>query len=144
MKARLLKYNDKLELLTCTGRISFVSNLQARQFLFHFDNPDYYTGPGSWDYPEITMEDYHGETIAYVNANAELCVSNPELYRKLMTSSVAVMLTISQYAQLHNVSDSLIRRLCRTERLPGAVQKGGTWLIPEDAPYPADRRYKRI
>lgn len=142
MKARLLKYDNKLELLTCTGDIAFVSNSQARQFLLNFDNPDYCAGNGTWDYPEVTMENYHGETIAYVSDNGELCVSDPTWFRTLVNSSVAVMVTVPQYAKLHNVTDSLIRRLCRTGRIPGAVQKGSAWLVPEDAPYPADERLK--
>ena len=35
------------------------------------------------------------------------------------------------------ITEQLIRRYCRQERIPGAIQKEGTWLIPEDAKKPA-------
>ena len=35
------------------------------------------------------------------------------------------------------ITEQLIRRYCRQERIPGAIQKEGAWLIPEDAQKPA-------
>ena len=35
------------------------------------------------------------------------------------------------------ITEQLIRRYCRQERIPGAIQKEGAWLIPEDAKKPA-------
>ena len=35
------------------------------------------------------------------------------------------------------ITEQLIRRYCRQERIPGAIQKDGAWLIPEDAKRPA-------
>ncbi|MBQ7231545.1 MAG: Fic family protein [Oscillospiraceae bacterium] len=36
-----------------------------------------------------------------------------------------------------SITEQLIRRYCRQERIPGAIQKEGAWLIPEDAKKPA-------
>ena len=35
------------------------------------------------------------------------------------------------------ITEQLIRRYCRQERIPGAIQREGAWLIPEDAKKPA-------
>ena len=35
------------------------------------------------------------------------------------------------------ITEQLIRRYCRQERIPGAIQREGAWLIPEDAQKPA-------
>ena len=35
------------------------------------------------------------------------------------------------------ITEQLIRRYCRQERIPGAIQRDGAWLIPEDAKKPA-------
>ena len=35
------------------------------------------------------------------------------------------------------ITEQLIRRYCRQERIPGAIRREGAWLIPEDAQKPA-------
>jgi len=51
-------------------------------------------------------------------------------------------LSATEYAELHGVSSSRVRRLLREDRIEGAVRIGNQWCIPEDAPFPADKRYK--
>ena len=37
---------------------------------------------------------------------------------------------------LWNITDQMIRRHCRNGRIPGAVQRDGTWFVPADAQKP--------
>lgn len=39
-----------------------------------------------------------------------------------------------------NISERRITTLCRTGRIPGAKKQGGIWLLPANAPKPADKR----
>jgi len=41
--------------------------------------------------------------------------------------------TPREIAEKWGVSPILVRRLCRQDRIPGAVCKDGVWSIPEDA-----------
>ena len=41
-------------------------------------------------------------------------------------------MTSKEAAEYINRTDSLIRKLCKAEKLPGAVKVGNTWLIPEE------------
>jgi len=38
---------------------------------------------------------------------------------------------------LWNITDQMIRRHCRNGRVPGAIQRDGTWFVPADAQKPA-------
>ena len=41
-------------------------------------------------------------------------------------------MTSKEAAKYINRTDSLIRKLCKAEKLPGAVKVGHTWFIPEE------------
>ena len=41
---------------------------------------------------------------------------------------------------LWNITDQMIRRHCRNGRIPGSVQRNGTWYVPADAKKPAKLR----
>lgn len=49
-------------------------------------------------------------------------------------------LTTTEMAKQWNISRRRIATLCREGRIAGAVLKGRTWLIPEDAEKPDDPR----
>lgn len=142
MKARLLQYEGVLQLLLCNGKIKTVSPADAYEFLIHFDNQSYYSGPGKWDYEGVTMESFRGETIATVSDTGILSVENAESFRTILTSAERKLLTVGEYAELHKKQISVIRRLCQQNRIAGAYLKGNTWLIPEKAPYPPDERIR--
>ena len=141
MKARLIRKQDVLQLLLCTGRIKRLTNLEAFDFLMNFDNPEYYCDEGLWDY-DVSMEDYSGETIAVVNDEGILYVENAIEFREIFENKESNFITASEYAELHGKKSAIVRRLCQNGRISGAVQKGKTWLIPENSPYPADERVK--
>lgn len=47
------------------------------------------------------------------------------------------MVTVTQYAEAHQVSTQRVRQLLSQGRIAGAVKVGPRmWLIPEAAPYP--------
>lgn len=50
------------------------------------------------------------------------------------------LLTTTEIAKKWNVSRRRVTTLCREERIEGAILKGNTWLIPEDAKKPEDPR----
>ena len=60
-----------------------------------------------------------------------------------MSNKETKYLTTMEYAELHGKQDSIVRRICRAGRIPGAIQKGKSWLIPKNAPYPTDERVRK-
>ena len=51
-------------------------------------------------------------------------------------------LSVSQTAEKWGISTRRIQILCGEGRIPGAMRVGTFWVIPEDAPKPADARVK--
>lgn len=49
----------------------------------------------------------------------------------------------SEYGKIHGKKEKQIRNYCKANRIPGAILFRNTYLIPIDAPYPADRRFKK-
>ena len=52
-------------------------------------------------------------------------------------------LTTSELSKLWGISSRRISLLCAEERIPGAIKKGKTWLVPSDAQKPEDPRKLR-
>lgn len=53
------------------------------------------------------------------------------------------MMNVQQTAQQWNLSVRRVQALCSQGRIPGAVQFGRSWMIPADAPRPADGRTRQ-
>lgn len=53
------------------------------------------------------------------------------------------MLSVSQFAQLHGLSERTVRNYCKEGKLDGAVLVGKTWSIPDDAEPPQKGKAKR-
>lgn len=144
MKARLTFIHDQIELLTSNGKIKPLSLSDARDFLLSFDSPKHYLGEGTWDYGGIDMVEYGGTCIAHVSDNNTITILNGSLFRKIMSAPTSY-LTTSEYAKKVGKQRAIVIRMCNNGRIPGAMQKGTTWLIPADAPYPDDARVgKRV
>lgn len=139
MKARLVKRNESLELLLCTGDVQYVSNAEANRFLLNCDDPAYYEGEGKWDDDIVPMGSYHGDTIAVVLDSGILQIEDQEAFRTIM-SMQDQLLTVPQYAELHGKKTGIIRRFCLEGRIQGAIQRGTRWLIPESSPYPTSEK----
>lgn len=52
------------------------------------------------------------------------------------------LISAQEYANLHGVDPTLIRRLCADNRIQGVTRVGRQWVIPDDASFPEDRRIK--
>lgn len=52
--------------------------------------------------------------------------------------------TTSEIAELWGISRRRVTTLCREGRLEGAVLKGKTWLVPDDAQRPIDKRKSMV
>lgn len=53
------------------------------------------------------------------------------------------LLTTSEMAEKWNISRRRVTTLCAQGRIEGAILKGNTWLIPENAEKPDDPRRVR-
>ena len=142
MKARLIKSSEVIQLPLHTGKIYTLSKEEAREFLLNFKNPKYYSFKGVWDY-ELSISEYSGTTIAFVDDNDLLCIENEEIFRDLFTDSEIKLLTVPEYAALHGRKPAIVRRMCGENRIAGVILKVNTWLIPENSPYPDDERKKQ-
>ena len=55
------------------------------------------------------------------------------------------LLTTSAMAEKWNISRRRVTTLCSEGRVEGAILRGNTWLIPEDAKKPEDpRRVRKV
>ena len=52
-------------------------------------------------------------------------------------------LTTVEMSSKWGISSRRISLLCAEGRIDGAIKKGKTWLVPEDAKKPEDKRRKR-
>lgn len=52
------------------------------------------------------------------------------------------MIFVKDAAAMWGLTERQVSKLCKEERIPGAVKKGKCWLIPEDAEKPCDNRVK--
>ena len=55
-------------------------------------------------------------------------------------------LTVSEIAKKWNISERSVRNYCKQGRVKGAVLKGKTWIIPENAKKPerVERKTKSL
>lgn len=53
------------------------------------------------------------------------------------------LLTTTQMAEKWNISRRRVTTLCNQGRIEGAILRGNTWLIPDDAKKPDDNRRGR-
>lgn len=51
-------------------------------------------------------------------------------------------LTVKEAGEKWSVGARIVTVYCNTGRIKGAVKKGNLWLVPKDAPKPADKRRK--
>ena len=52
-------------------------------------------------------------------------------------------LTTTEMAKKWNISRRRVTTLCREGRIDGAILRGNTWLVPDDAKKPEEDVYKR-
>lgn len=150
VKARLIKNNDnRIVLLLADGScvvspaVSVLSSL-----LFNFKSVEdfgFERGPETWgtEYPDMSM--VPGQNLAYITDSLQLVVEDISPFLSVFeqvksTVPIESVLTAAEYAKKHNKSVEQVKVFCRNGRIWGAKKIGRDWIIPEDAPYPADTR----
>lgn len=135
MKLRLvLKHGNRL--LCCpNGSILNADDTVLQRLLTDFKRPDSFKGKdGSWNATTCEMNDFEGQTLAFVDDKLELVILSPEAFKGFRTPTVYI--TASEYADLHKKSHPRIKQLCEEGRIEGVQSTRGGWIIPKDAPYP--------
>lgn len=55
------------------------------------------------------------------------------------------LITTTEIANIWNISRRRVTTLCREGRIEGAILRGNTWLVPDNAKKPEDpRRIKKL
>lgn len=134
MKACFFLCNGQIVLKTTTGNEKVVSLSEARSFMESFDSIF-----SEAIHSEGFSEQSSDEIIAYITDENHLVFVSGDFFRDVFAAGT-VYITPAEYAKKHDKEESIIQRFCRTGRIAGAVKKGGCWIIPENAPYPADSR----
>lgn len=145
MKARLITRYRKLFLLCSDGTIEEADNEVLKKLFVGFSGAEHFRGKdGRWDTKSATMDTYPGKTVAWVDDDGKLVIVE-NVFIPLVQSVVEEdYITVQEYAAEHSKSETLIKRLCREERIPGAVKKSGKWFIPRLSPLPPDARYAGV
>ena len=139
MKARFVRQDGVVYLETCTGTRTAMSNSEARAFLETYDDESHYMIGKKRAAVTTLLDAYEGELLAYVDDEFDLTFVSAEFFR-LLYAAESKLLSAVEYGKLHGKKSGIIRRMCREGRLPGAIIKNTTWLIPADAPYPVERK----
>lgn len=139
MKLRLVLVNDQICLYCLDGSVINATDEVLMRLLTEFDAPAKFKGnDGRWDIVSCDIENARGTTLAVVDDSLNLVVYNKKTFVSL--AKPEKYLSSSEYAELHNKSHPLIKRLCQEGRIPGAQKNRSGWLIPQDAPYPERKK----
>lgn len=150
MKARLIKNeNDEMVLLLANGaNIKSPSISDIGVLLFNFKSLDEFgmdKNTETWkiEYPDLVA--VPGTNLAYVSDSLQLIIEDITPFVAVFeqvkaTVPIESVLTASEYAEKHNKSVEQVKVFCRNGRIWGATKIGRDWVIPADAPYPADSR----
>lgn len=142
MKLRLVLKNGKRLLYCPNGSILNVDDSVLQRLLTDFKRPGSFKGTdGIWNALISDMNDYEGQTLAFVDDKSELVIISPEAFKGFRTPTVYI--TASEYAELHKKSHPRIKQLCEEGRIEGVQNTRGGWIIPKDAPYP-ERKPREI
>ena len=136
MKAKLLIHDNTIVLLKRNGEILHLSASAARSFLLTFQNENHYSGEGTWNYEGLSMETYPGVPVAHVADEGHLVVTNADLFCGIIVNGEMDFLSVTEYANLHGKSTTMVRRLCQQGKMPGAILKKNGYFIPSNTPYP--------
>ena len=150
MKARLI-CNEKGEyLLLCSdGTIAEASIAVLARFLKDSKNIDSVSGDvDRWNNQVPYMLDYKGETVAYINDEGCIVISDFTPFEKLLEINVKPgfsadeFLTTAQYAEAVGKSVEQVKIQLRKGRIPNACKLGRDWIIHRDSVknYPSDNR----
>lgn len=141
MKFQILRDNENLLWVTCSGTKSIISMLQAAELIYHHDK---FSEEKSDDPNVIKMlESLNGTPLVTLRDDNILEIQDSDFMRQIMYPEELPYYTSDEFAAKHQRCGSIVRRLCVEGRIEGAVQAGKSWLIPKVAEYPVDRRAGR-
>lgn len=144
MKARILEIDNVIKLLLENGTVKIITFSELIDFLKHYQDETFYEGTQTWEEQyEISMDAFSGETLAVVTKEGLLTIYKPELIKRILDYKEIKYITADEYAAKYDKKGCIIRRFCSSGKMKGAIQKGGMWLIPEDAEYPVKARTKK-
>ena len=139
MKLKLVVQNGKKILCCPNGSILNADDNVIRRLLAEFKTPTKFRGnDGCWNDVICDMSEVKGQTLAIVDDSLNLVIYSPIKLSPIEES--AEYISASEYAELHGKPHSLIRRLCKENRIPGTQKNSSGWLIPKNAPYPKRKR----
>ena len=94
--------------------------------------------PGHWIVGQAYLNTVSPNMIPADLDSKELEISAgfPEVKR------ISGMISISEWASLHGHKKESANKLIQRGKLPQAQKIGRNWILPEDTPWPEDRRYK--
>lgn len=150
MKARLIK-NEAGEIVLLLEKGVYIKHPPISILgilLFNFKSLDEFgleNGAELWinEYPDLMA--IPGNNLAYVTDSLQLVIEDVFPFVSVFeqvkaTVPVEDVLTAAEYAEKHNKSVEQVKVFCRSGRIWGAKKIGRDWVIPKDAPYPADAR----
>lgn len=145
MKARLITRYRKLYLLCSDGTIEEADDEVLRKLFVGFSGAERFHGKdGRWDAKCVNMKDYPGKSVAWVDDDGKFIILENVFIPLVQSVIEEDYITVQEYAAEQNKSETLIKRLCREERIPGAIKKSGKWFIPRLSPLPPDARYSGV
>ena len=135
MILRVISVKKEIKVCCSNGSVLTADENVLRKILTGFDKANNIKGnDGYWDVSCTNMKDVQGQTLAYVEDDFTLVVSDKNLFKSIVTPSEFI--TVSEFAEKFNKKDAIVRRMCTEGRIPGIEKHGETWLIPADAEYP--------
>ena len=150
MKARLVCDGTGKYLLLCSdGTIAEANTSVLARFLKDSKNIDTVSGNvDRWDKQVPYMLDFKGETVAYINDDGCIVISDFSPFECLFEMNIKPgfsadeFLTTAQYAEAVGKSVEQVKIQLRKGRIPNACKLGRDWIIHRDSVknYPADNR----
>lgn len=80
---------------------------------------------------------YNLQLFADIGKNCHICIEEI-----LILADKMDFITVSQYADMHGLSERTVRSWCNAGKMQGAFLSGKTWNIPADAPLPRKGKFR--
>ena len=136
MKAYLYSIEGKYYLFLCNGAHRMLTLPEIRSFLENYENEAQYSSDAEGASGCGMLMPAKGELLLQVSDTYELTFASPEFFHEVFQTDTTNFLNVIEYAEKVGRKRNIVARMCRNGRIPGAIQRDGRWLIPEDAKYP--------
>lgn len=145
MKGILIEKADGLtELFLCNGDVRIFDDLKGViAFLKSYKDEAYYES-NEWSC-DLKEDDFEKDILLTITDEYKLVFYNSDFFVSLLEyrdPDEEKLVPAAVYATLNGKKSGAVRKHCRNNKIPGAFYTGVEWLIPINAPYPKDARYK--